>query len=72
MAQRSTERVVVLVDRQNLYKGARDAFHQGQGPRLLGNVRPLRLAQRLIELTPGRRRALVGVRVYRGSARPDT
>jgi len=48
MGQVPAERVVVFIDWQNLYKGARDAFHQGQGPRLLGNVGPLRLAQRLI------------------------
>jgi uncharacterized LabA/DUF88 family protein len=70
MARRATERMVVFIDWQNLYKGARDAFHQGHGPRLLGNVRPLRLAQRLLELTRGRRRVLVGVRVYRGQPDP--
>jgi uncharacterized LabA/DUF88 family protein len=70
MAQRSVERVIVFIDWQNVYKGARDAFHQGQGPRLLGNVGPMRLAQRLIQLTPGRRRELVGVRVYRGQPDP--
>jgi uncharacterized LabA/DUF88 family protein len=70
MARRTTERVIVFIDWQNVYKGARDAFHQGQGPRLLGNVEPLRLARRLIALTPGRRRELVGVRVYRGQPDP--
>jgi hypothetical protein len=54
MARRSTERVIVFIDWQNVYKGAPDAIHQGQGSRLL-NVEPLRLAQRLIEL-PGPRR----------------
>jgi hypothetical protein len=68
MGPGSSERVVVFIDWQNLYKGARDAFHRGQGSGRLGNVDPLRLAQRLLQVTP-RTRELAGVRVYRG--RPD-
>jgi uncharacterized LabA/DUF88 family protein len=69
MARRPTERVIVFVDWQNVYKGARDAFHHRQAPGRAGMVDPLRLAQRLIELGRGPSRELVGVRVYRG--RPD-
>jgi uncharacterized LabA/DUF88 family protein len=68
MAPGSSERAVVFIDWQNVYKGARDAFHRGQGSGRLGNVDPLRLAQRLMQATP-RTRELVDVRVYRG--RPD-
>jgi hypothetical protein len=32
MARRPTERVIVFVDWQNVYKGARDAFHHRQAP----------------------------------------
>jgi uncharacterized LabA/DUF88 family protein len=70
MGRASVERVIVFIDWQNVYKGARDAFHQGQGPRRFGNVEPLLLAQRLLQLSPGRRRELVGVRVYRGQPDP--
>jgi uncharacterized LabA/DUF88 family protein len=69
MAQRTTERVIVFIDWQNVYKGARDAFHHRQAPGRAGMVDPLRLAQRLIEMSRGRNRELAGVRVYRG--RPD-
>jgi hypothetical protein len=31
MARPTTERVIVFIDWQNVYKDARDAFHQGQG-----------------------------------------
>jgi uncharacterized LabA/DUF88 family protein len=70
MGQVSAERVVVFIDWQNVYKGARDAFHHGQGPGRMGNVDPLRLARRLVELGHGRRR-LAEVRVYRGQPDPN-
>jgi uncharacterized LabA/DUF88 family protein len=70
MGRVAPEQVVVFIDWQNVYKGARDAFHQGQGSRLLGNVQPVRLAQRLVQLSPGRRRELRGVRIYRGQPDP--
>jgi hypothetical protein len=69
MAQRLTERVIVFIDWQNPYKGARDAFHHRQAPGRAGMVDPLRLARRLIEVSRASTRELVGVRVYRG--RPD-
>jgi len=69
MAQRSVERVIVFIDWQNAYKGARDAFHHRQAPGREGMVDPVRLARRLIQVSRGRSRELTGVRVYRG--RPD-
>lgn len=70
MAGGSSDRVVVFLDWQNLYKGARDAFHDRQAPSRLGMVDPLRLARRLVELSSGRGRELAGVRVYRGQPDP--
>jgi uncharacterized LabA/DUF88 family protein len=69
LAGRSTERVIVFIDWQNVYRGARDAFHHRQAPGRAGMVDPRRLASRLIEVSRGRSRKLAGVRVYRG--RPD-
>jgi hypothetical protein len=65
----SVERVAVFIDWQNLYKGARHAFYDARAPSRLGMVDPVRLGRRLIQLSHGRARELVDVRVYRG--RPD-
>jgi uncharacterized LabA/DUF88 family protein len=65
----SRERVAVFIDWQNLYKGARTAFHDDRAPGRLGMVDPVRLGQRLLQLSYGRDRELMDVRVYRG--RPD-
>jgi hypothetical protein len=67
--QVSGERVAVFVDRQNLYTGARDAFHDDRAPGRLGMVDPVRLGRRLIQMSHERDRELIDVRVYRG--RPD-
>lgn len=61
-------RVVVFLDWQNVYKGARSAFHYNRGPVQLGNVHPMLLGQRLAQARPGRE--LAEVRVYRGQ--PDS
>ena len=53
--------MAVFVDWQNLYKGARDAFHDDRAPSRLGMVDPVRLGQRLIQLSHGRDRELVDV-----------
>jgi hypothetical protein len=45
--QVSRERVGVFIDWQNLYKGARTAFHGDRGPSRLGMVEPVRLGRRL-------------------------
>jgi hypothetical protein len=64
-------RVAVFIDWQNVYMGARHAFHQQRAPRRLGNVDPARLARRLLELSPGADRELVDLRVYRGQPDPS-
>jgi hypothetical protein len=47
MAERSTERVVVFIDWQDPYKGARDAFHDDRAPSRLGMVDPVRAVPRM-------------------------
>jgi hypothetical protein len=42
--QVSRERVAVFIDWQNLYKGARTAFHDDRGSSRLGMIDPVRLA----------------------------
>jgi uncharacterized LabA/DUF88 family protein len=71
MGQGRTQRVAVFIDWQNVYMGARNAFHGVQAPSRLGMVQPTRLAQRLIQ--PGRasQRELVDIRVYRGQPDPS-
>lgn len=66
---RTTSRVAVFIDYQNLYHGARELFGStGKVRPTLGNVLPLRLGQLLCDLGQevDPRRALAGVRVYRG------
>lgn len=62
-------RVVVFIDYQNLYHGARELFgNPGQTPPMLGNIFPLQLGQLLCDLglKVDSQRVLAGVRVYRG------
>ena len=69
---RSTDtRVVVFIDYQNVYHGARDVFGPqppNNPPPTFGNVYPLKLGQMLCDrgLTADPQRVLTGVRVYRG------
>lgn len=64
----SVRRVVVFVDAQNFYRGARRAFfNRAETPFRYGQFRPWRLGELLSERDPGR--ALVDVRLYTG--RPD-
>jgi uncharacterized LabA/DUF88 family protein len=58
------ERVVVFLDWQNVYKGAREAFHQPTSASESGQVSPLRLAELIANEIPDGR--LQQVRVYRG------
>jgi uncharacterized LabA/DUF88 family protein len=62
------DRVVVFLDYQNVYKGARSCFHDPQAPHMYGQIDPLRLGQHLAAASPYDRE-LTQVRVYRG--RPD-
>ena len=66
-------RVVVFIDYQNVYHGARTLFGgHGWTPPTFGNVHPLEYAQMVcdlgLEVDP--RRVLAGVRVYRGQPVP--
>lgn len=66
-----TRRVVLFLDYQNVYKGARETFHQRREPSQCGQIDPMKLGQLLVERNPGREgRVLTGVRVYRGQ--PDS
>jgi hypothetical protein len=64
-------RVVLFLDYQNVYKGARETLHQHWEPSQCGQIDPMKLGQLLVERSPGRDgRMLAGVRVYRGQ--PDS
>lgn len=62
------DRVVVFLDYQNVYRGARRAFHAETDPHWQGQIDPLELAQHLAQDSPFDRE-LAGVRIYRGQ--PD-
>ncbi len=64
-------RLVVFIDAQNTYRGARESFFHNEGPSVAGQFDPVRLAK-LIESRGGSGSAmctLESVRVYTG--RPD-
>jgi uncharacterized LabA/DUF88 family protein len=61
-------RTVLFLDYQNVYRRARDSFHQHWEPSERGQIDPMKLGQLLVEQNTGRE--LTGVRVYRG--RPDS
>lgn len=63
-----TDRVVVFLDWQNVYKGAREAFCSYGAPHWEGQVQPLALGRLIAADSPFDRR-LHQVRVYRGQ--PD-
>jgi uncharacterized LabA/DUF88 family protein len=63
-----TARVVVFLDWQNVYKGAREAFCTLRAPHWQGQVDPVALAQHLAGDSPFDRQ-LHQVRIYRGQ--PD-
>lgn len=62
-------KVVVFLDYQNVYMGAREAFHPFGSPSKDGQVDPLKLAELIAAKSPFDRE-LVSVRVYRGQ--PDS
>lgn len=62
-------KVVVFLDYQNVYMGAREAFRPFGSPSQDGQVDPLKLGELLAAKSPFDR-DLVGVRVYRGQ--PDS
>jgi hypothetical protein len=63
-------RLCVFVDYQNVYKGAREAFHSYGEPPNKGQIHPLRLGELLVAKDTLNQPELLGVRVYRG--RPDS
>jgi uncharacterized LabA/DUF88 family protein len=62
-------KVVVFLDYQNVYMGAREAFHSFGSPSRDGQIDPLKLAELIASKGPFERE-LAGVRVYRGQ--PDS
>lgn len=64
-----SDRVVVFLDYQNVYMGAREAFHPFGSPSQEGQVDPRRLADLIVSKSPFDRE-LAEVRVYRGQ--PDS
>src|SRR5215813_2023055 len=64
-----SDRAVVFLDWQNVYKGAREAFCAPLAPYWEGQVDPVALAQHLAADSPYDRE-LQQVRIYRG--RPDS
>lgn len=65
----ASARVIVFLDYQNVYNGAREAFDLRGQPSRYGQIDPLRLSELLVARHPEASR-LAGVRVYRG--RPDS
>ena len=61
---RVKNRVVVFLDWQNVYKGARESFHGMNDPSTDGQIDPVRLGRRIAQLVPDG--SLQQVRVYRG------
>jgi len=61
-------RTVLFIDYQNVYKGARETFHELRASPQCGQIDPMRLGHLLVQRSAGR--TLTGVRVYRG--RPDS
>jgi hypothetical protein len=59
------DRVVVFLDYQNAYRGARRAFHAPVAPHWCGQIDPMKLARHLTADSPFDR-ALTSVRIYRG------
>jgi hypothetical protein len=60
------KRVVVFVDYQNVYRGARRTFGLDDGPSVEGQVSPLQAGLLLASLREPADRVLAGVRLYRG------
>jgi len=61
-------RVWVFIDGQNLYRDARDAFHDHKAdPSSFGQVYPDKLGALFMDMRPGPERTLEMIRVYTGS-----
>lgn len=64
-----SDRVVLFLDYQNVYRGARETFHEPSDNHRCGQIDPLKLGQAIVEASPYDR-VLKEVRVYRG--KPDS
>ena len=62
-------RLVLFIDYQNIFNGARECFHSRVGPSTAGQFNPLELGELVVSRGIGERE-LQEVRVYRG--RPDS
>jgi hypothetical protein len=65
-----SDRVVVFLDWQNVYMGARESFRRPQAPSWHGQVDPVALARHLADDSPFDRE-LTQVRIYRGIPDPS-
>jgi uncharacterized LabA/DUF88 family protein len=65
------DRVVLFLDYQNVYKGAREAFHPWGAPFWEGQVDPERLGDLIIQKAPQFNRELTQIRIYRGQPDPE-
>lgn len=65
---KADDRLIVFIDYQNMYRGAREAFGWEAEPGYVGNFRPLALARALVGSLGG---TLVQVRAYTGVPHPD-
>lgn len=71
MSDAAPQRVVLFIDAQNVYKGARRAFFSQLDPSCFGQVNPIALGQFLCERGPKDiARRLAQVRIYTG--RPES
>jgi uncharacterized LabA/DUF88 family protein len=61
-----TDRVMLFVDYQNVYRGARDCFHpEPSTHHVAGQISPILLGEHIVATSPFDRE-LAGIRVYRG------
>lgn len=65
-----TVKVVLFIDYQNIYRGARNAFGLDSNPHMDGQFQPKRLGELIIRKGKSQDRELKEVRIYRG--RPDS
>ena len=65
------DRVILFIDAQNVYRGARETFCERHAPSRDGQINPLRVGELICSRPPpGHERVLHEVRVYTG--RPDS
>jgi hypothetical protein len=63
----------LFIDRQNVYKGARDTFDLGRDFHTKGQVNPIKLGELVASrVAGGTDRRLTEVRIYRGFPMPES